>query len=125
MKTFLPIFLLACLLHSCEKVNLVPEDEWPQWLKTTIDEQERSIRDNPKSSYALGAWMRTTWNQVYYYEYYNLLFSSMPIAISHSGDTLDTYVGNTSSDYHNQKCCSIYVWKGPDYKDYFPLTGSK
>ena len=118
MNRILPLLLLASLLLSCEKENLVPEDEWPQWLRTTIEEHESFIQANPKSSAAVGAWKRTTWNRVYYYEYYNLLSSSMPIAISHSGDTLDTYVGDTDSDYHQEKCCGIWVWKGPRFIDF-------
>jgi hypothetical protein len=117
VKNTLPLLLLASLLLSCEKENLVPGDALPQWLKTTIEEHESSIRNDSKSIYAVGAWKRTTWNRVYYYEYYNLFFSSMPIAISHSGDTLDTYVGDTDSDYDREKCCGAWVWKGPDFID--------
>jgi len=118
MYRFLPFLLLASLLLSCEKETLVLEDEWPDWLRTTIEEHEDLIRANPQSSVAVGAWKRTTWNRVYYYEYYNLLSSSMPIAISHSQDTLDTYVGDTDSDYHHEKCCASWVWKGPRFIDF-------
>jgi hypothetical protein len=117
MNRFLPLLLLASLLISCEKETLVPEDEWPQWLKTTIEEQEQSISEDARSLYAVGAWKRTTWNRVYYYEYYNLLLSSMPRAISHSQDTLETYVGDTDSDYHHEKCCGVWIWKGPRFID--------
>ena len=118
MNRLLPLLLLASLLLSCEKEKMVPEDEWPQWLRTTIEEHESFIRANPKSSAAVGAWKRTTWDRVYYYEYYNLLSSSMPIAISHSGDTLETYVGDPDSDYDKEKCCGTWVWKGPDFIDF-------
>jgi len=117
MNRILALLLLVFLLNACEKETLVPEDQWPQWLKTTIEEQEQAISDDPVSFYAVGAWKRTTWNKVFYYEYYNLLSSAMPIAISHAGDTLETYVGNINSYYDKEKCCGIWIWKGPDFID--------
>lgn len=111
----LPIILLFFLLISCEKEYLVPESELPQWLKNSIRRDEQFIKDHPHGLAAMGAWNRTRWNDEYYYEYYNLLLSSMPRPISHSGDTLEVWVGDTDTDYHKEKCCSRYVWKGPDY----------
>jgi hypothetical protein len=118
MKKILVLLLLAFLLSSCEKEYLVPENEWPQWLKTSIQEHEQSIKENPKSMARIAAWKRTRWNNTYYYEYYNLLLSSMPSPISQSGDTLDVWIGDRDSDYHKEKCCSAFVWKGPDFIDY-------
>ncbi len=118
-KAAVYLFLMALLLVSCDKEYLVPECELPQWLKDNIEQHEQSIRDNPKSMAGIAAWKRTVWKQEYYYEYYNLLLSSMPRPISHSGDTLDVWIGDTDSDYHREKCCSVYVWKGPDYKEIF------
>lgn len=118
MNRLLPLFLLAFLLCSCEKDYLVPESELPQWLKTTIQEHEKAIEESTKGWPAMGAWKRARWDETYYYEYYNLLLSSMPRPISHSGDTLDVWVGDTNTDYHKEKCCSAFVWKGPDYFDF-------
>lgn len=48
---------------------------------------------------------------------HNELSSSLPLAISYSGDTkIPTY--DISLEYHKEKCCKIYVWKGPKYNDY-------
>ena len=118
MKNIFPLILLACFLNSCEKESLVPENEWPQWLKTSIQEHEKAIEENPKGGAGLGAWKRARWNNTYFYEYYNMLLSSMPSPISHSGDTLDVWIGDRDTDYHKEKCCSIFVWKGPDFIDY-------
>ena len=74
--------MLSFLLSSCEKVYLVPESELPQWLKATIQEHEKAIEENPKG-----------W------------------PISHSGDTLDVWVGDTHTDYHNEKCCKTFFVK--------------
>lgn len=112
------LFLMALLLVSCDKEYLVPERELPQWLKDNIEMLEQNIADNPKSMAKISAWMRTEWKHEYYYEYYNPLLSSMPRPISHSGDTLDVWIGDMDSDYFKEKCCSVYVWKGPDYKEY-------
>lgn len=115
-KTVFALLILSTLLLcSCEKVYLVPESELPQWLKTDIQEAEQSIKENPKGWPAMGAWVRTRWDEAYFYEYHNPVLSSMPRPISHSGDTLDMWVGDTSTDYNKEKCCNTYVWKGPKY----------
>jgi len=119
VKKILPCILLACLLCSCEKDYLVPESELPQWLKTSIKQDEKAIEENLKGGAALGAWIRTRWDEAYFYEYHNLLLSSMPRPISHGGDTLDLWVGDIHTDYHKEKCCVVYVWKGPDYIEIF------
>ena len=109
------MILLSILLISCEKEYLVPENELPQWLKNSIRRDEQFIEAHPHGLAAMGAWYRTRFNDEYYYEYFNLLLSSMPRPISHSGDTLEVWVGDTDTNYHKEKCCGIYVWKGPDY----------
>ena len=118
MNKILAIVMLALLLCSCEKDYLLPESEVPQWLKNTIKEHEKAIEEDSRTMAAIGAWKRTQWNDTYYYEYYNLLMSSMPSPISHSGDTLNIWVGDVNTDYHKEKCCSIFVWKGPDFSDF-------
>jgi hypothetical protein len=114
-----PLILLTLFLSSCEKEYLVPESEVPQWLKQSIQEDEQSIKENPRGMAAMGAWKRAKWNQVYYYEYHNPLLSSMPRPISHSGDTLEVWVGDIDTDYYKEKCCLSWVWKGPDFTDIF------
>jgi hypothetical protein len=115
VKKILPILVLALFFSSCEKDYLLPESELPQWLKSTIQKAEQAIEENSKTMDAMGAWKRTEWNNTHYYEYFNPLMSSMPSPISHSGDTLNVWVGDANTDYHKEKCCSIFVWKGPDF----------
>jgi len=116
-RRILALILLALLLSSCEKEYLVPENELPQWLKDNIQEQKQSIQEHPNGMAAMGAWRRASWNKVYYYEYHNALLSSMPRPISHSGDTLEVWVGDIDTDYYKEKCCVSWVWKGPQYLD--------
>lgn len=119
VHSIFPLILLTILLSSCEKEYLVAESEVPQWLKQSIQEHEQSIEENPRSMAAMGAWKRAKWKQVYYYEYYNPLLSSMPSPISHSGDTLEVFIRDIDTDYHKEKCCLSWVWKGPDFTDLF------
>ena len=116
-RSIVPLLLFILFLSSCEKGYLVPENELPQWLKDTIQEHEQSIQENPRGMAAMGAWKRANWNKEYYYEYHNPLLSSMPRPISHSGDTLEVWIRDIDSDYYKEKCCSTWVWKGPDFID--------
>jgi hypothetical protein len=117
--SFALLMLSLSLLFSCEKDPLVPESELPQWLKTTIQEDEQSIEENPIGLASTGAWKRCRLEKEYYYEYHNPLISSMPSPISQSGDTLEVWVGDTDTDYYKEKCCCVWVWKGPDFFDLF------
>jgi hypothetical protein len=108
--------ILGCyciLLVSCEKKYLLPEKELPHWLKISIDNDMEIISQNPKSWKALGSWIRTEWNNEYYYEYHNNLSSKMYHPISHYQDTLRVDISTAISNYFNEKCCEVYVWKGP------------
>jgi len=111
------LFAFSFVFLSCEKNYLIPDKEVPGWLKTKIEQEEQIINDSPKLMNSLGAWMRYSWNDEYYYEYHNPLSSSLPQPISAKGDTLGFYVTDASTDYYKQKCCREYVWKAPKYDD--------
>ena len=119
VRSISPLILLTILLSSCGKEYLVPESEVPQWLKQSIQDDEQSIEQNPRGMAAMGAWKRAKWKQVYYFEYHNPLLSSLRRPISHSGDTLEVFIGDIDTDYHKEKCCLTWVWKGPDFTDLF------
>lgn len=111
------MFFFCLLFFSCEKDNLIPENEIPVWLKTKINQDENIIKQSPNSGVAYGAWLRYKWQNEYYFEYYNNLSvsSSLPIPISVNGDSLIIISGGTNSDYWSKKCCLQYAWKAPKY----------
>ncbi len=118
MSTKVISFLtLLLLLSSCEKDFLIPSNEVPDWLKSEISQDEQTIKEQPRSMTLYGGWLRYSWRNEYYFEYHNVLSSSLPLAISYSGDTkIPAY--DINLDYNKEKCCKTYVWKGPKYNDY-------
>ena len=118
MKKILSIIFLAILTFSCEKDDLVPEEELPDWLLDQIELQEQAVADNSKSGYAFSSWIRYQWNSEYYYQYWDMALSFIPSPISHTRDTLDISQGGANADYSNEKCCEVYVWRGPNYIDH-------
>jgi len=116
MKKWVALFFFSLLATSCEKT--VPENEIPDWLKTEISQDEQSIAASPKSFSAWGSWSRHKWNNDYYFEYTNLVSSSLYIPISFSGDTLYKSVTNPNIQYSKEKCCKKLVWKGPLFKGF-------
>jgi hypothetical protein len=104
------------IFFSCEKT--VPDNEIPDWLKTKISQDEQIIAVSPKASSAWGAWIRYKWEKDYYFEYTNIVSSSLYIPISVTGDSLYQSVTNPNIAYSKEKCCKQFVWKGPLFKDY-------
>jgi len=114
MKKLLIFTLLAISTLSCEKNNLFPESEIPDWLKTQIEISEQQIQENPGKMPAFGAWVRFIWKTDCYFEYYNPVSSLLYEPISFDGVTLK-FTDPKTTDYHKEKCCMRYVWKGPNY----------
>jgi hypothetical protein len=119
MRKIALLLILCVIFISCEKDYLIPAKEVPEWLKSKIRQDEKTIKDSPQNMKSYGGWLRYKWQDEYYFEYHNVLSSSMPQPVSAMGDTLHIYVFDTTSDYYNTKCCMEYVWKGPDFK-YYP-----
>jgi hypothetical protein len=117
MKKFALIFILSFFFISCEKDYLIPNKEVPDWLKTIISQEEQIIKDSPQLMNSFGAWLRYNWQNDYYFEYHNVLSSSLPRVISSKGDTLNFYATDANTDYFKKKCCKEYVWKAPKYED--------
>ncbi len=114
--------MIMLLLISCEKEESKLQQNLPGWLQAQIQKDEKTISNNPKSMPRWGVWVKTQWNEKTYFEYSNLISSSMYFPISFEGDTLVNIVGETSSDYANQKCCAEVVWHGNQIdKDYLKL----
>jgi hypothetical protein len=122
MKRALLLFSISFLLFACEKDSLetgylIPIEELPDWLISSIEYDEGVIETSPKYYLAFGAWSRSKWNNEYYYQYINYLSSTIIPPISHLGDTLDI-PPLTSTDFSKEKCCSEFVWKAPRFRDY-------
>lgn len=119
MKKIVLLITFLLLLISCENIcYLIPEKELPEWLKTSIKQDEKMIKEHPGSVTSYGSWIRYEWHDEYYYEYHNSISSLLPKPISHIGDTLDFSAADITKDYHWEKCCDKYVWKGPKYEGY-------
>lgn len=117
MKKILVMIFLPFLLFSCEKtLPDVPDNEIPAWLKTRISQDEQTIKYYPKYMASWSAWIRYNWEKEYYFEYHNVLSSTIIAPVSEKGVTL--YYGATNMKYYNEKCCKQYVWKAPNYKEY-------
>jgi len=117
--TFLFVFFL--ILSSCEKKEVfVPDNEIPAWLKDIVNGYELSLQQNPDNPVLYGtAWIRYKWNNEYYFEFRSLVSSSFAYPISFNQDTLKVCPVCLGTDYHDNKCCKQYVWKGDGY----PETG--
>lgn len=122
MKRILILVSISLLLFSCDKFSfrpgyIIPKEELPGWLVTSIENDEKIIEASPKYYLAYGAWSRSKWNKEYYYQYFNPLSSTIIPPISELGDTLDI-PPLTSTDFHKEKCCTEYVWKALKYRDW-------
>lgn len=111
------LFLLVFTISSCEKDYLIPKGEVPDWLKERIAQDEKEIELNPQSGLDIAAWIRYKYQSNYYFEYHNLLMSSMPPVYDYDGDIV-IFNQDSYQKFHNDKCCKQFVWKGPSYIEY-------
>ena len=119
MKRLILLFAFFLFLSSCEKKDvLVPENEIPIWLKNQIKSYELELQQNPDQFVASGiAWIRYKWNGKYYFELRNMISSTFAYPISFDQDTLKVCPVCLGTDYHDNKCCKQFAWKGPHYID--------
>lgn len=117
MKKALLLFaiILSCL--SCRKDFLIPNSEVPGWLKDKISQDEATIKSDPKLMPNFGAWIRYEYLGDKYYEYDNPLSCESRNPYSEAGERINTFVA-PYTDYWNDKCCEIFVWKAPEYHEY-------
>lgn len=119
MKKIMLLLLFPFIFISCEKNSendfLVPENEVPAWLKTSIQKDEQVINATPKYMQSYGAWKRYEWNNEFYFEYINPLSSYRGSDIAFSGERLSY---EEHAIYSKERCCMKYVWKAPNYTDY-------
>jgi hypothetical protein len=114
MKRFLPLLIFILVLVSCEKKEgLVPKNELPVWLKDIVEGYDLALQQNPNNPVLAGTvWMRYKWNNEYYFEHQSAISSSFDYPISYNRDTLKVCPVCTGTDYHDNKRCKQYVWKG-------------
>jgi hypothetical protein len=117
MKKLLFLFTILIFLTSCEK-RFVPEDEIPSWLKDIINDYNLSLQQKPNNPVLNGtAWIRYKWNNEYYFEHRSMISSSFDYPISFIRDTLKVCPVCAGIEYHDNKCCKQFVWKGSIYPD--------
>jgi hypothetical protein len=117
----LTVVLLGLLLAtaSCEKRDaFVPGNEIPSWLKDEIEGYRQALQQNPKNPVINGiAWIRYKWENEYYFEFRSMISSTFAYPISFNQDTLKVCPVCLGTEYHDNKCCKQYVWKGSIYAD--------
>ncbi len=116
MKEISILFIVLVCAIACGKSDMVDPEEIPQWLKTEIQNMESEMFEDPHSMHHNAAWIRYTYKNNFYYEYYSPLMSSFPKPYDESRahafldpSMLETY----RSERKNKK----YVWKGPRFTD--------
>jgi|SRR5512133_3483178 hypothetical protein len=114
MKNLILLLVPVIMMFSCEKDNDPKTEPLPVWLQVRIDHDEGLINENPKSGLDFAAWIRYEYKDKYYFEYRNLLSSIGPLTYSFDGD-LAIFENNIFTDYLNNRCCEVFVWKGPSY----------
>lgn len=114
MKKVIILLIFSFLSFSCEKENLVPASEIPDWLKNIINQNEKTLSADEKSPVAITAWIRYQYLDNFYFEYINPILSSGPPIYDWNGN-LYPFKQDEILKYGKEKCCKQYVWKGPSY----------
>lgn len=115
MKVFriLLILPLFFLISSCAKEK-DSVNELPVWLQERIAADEEAIAADGQTGLDLGAWIQYTYKENIYFEYHNLIMSSLPKVYSFNGDQMP-FDGSVYTEYQKAKCCKKFVWKGKSY----------
>lgn len=113
MKKSLLILVLISLLTGCSREGEEP-NHLPPWLVEKITSDEKEIAADPDTYRTLGAWIQYRYKRSVYFEYHNLIFSSMPKVFYYDGSEMN-FALPVYSDYQKGKCCKEIVWKGNAY----------
>ena len=114
MKKSALLLALALFLISCEKDYLIPRKDVPSWLKDRIQQDEESLKSQPRSTLNVSAWVRYTYDANFYFEFVNLASSTLPQVFMQDGTEYKPSLQDFSK-YQSEKCCKLYIWKGPSY----------
>ena len=117
MKTLFSVLTMFFCLSACSKDPfLIPTSEIPKWLQDRITQDEKIIKTDPEAGPTITAWIRYKYNNSYYFEYHNMIWSSGPWYYDFDGNILILNNDPTFyQNYNSKKCCKQYVWKGPNY----------
>ena len=115
MRKFLILFAFLALVASCSKdKDNDTENQLPAWLQERIAADEKESAANPQSGLDLGAWLQYSYKDSVYFEYHNLLMSSLPKVYQYDGTEVN-FMPVEYADYQKGKCCKKFVWKGKSY----------
>ena len=103
------------ILVSCKEKE--EGTELPAWLQEKISADETEIAADPQTYKILGAWIQYTYKHTTYFEYHNLIFSSLPKVYYYDGSEMN-FAQPEYDTYQKGKCCKKIVWKGEGYFDH-------
>jgi|PlaIllAssembly_1097288.scaffolds.fasta_scaffold817160_1 hypothetical protein len=117
MKTQISVMILLFCLCACTKDPfLIPTSQIPKWLQDRITQDEKVLKTDPDSGPSITAWIRYKYNDSFYFEFHNMMWSSGPWYYDSNGNQLIYNDDPTFfQDYNSEKCCRQFVWKGPNY----------
>ncbi len=114
MKTLICVAFFSFFLSSCtEDPYLVPASEIPKWLQDRITQDEKVLKSDPDAGPSITSWIRYEYNESWYFEFHNMVWSSGPWYYDFDGNLLKEPAFYL--DYNLNKCCKKLVWKGPNY----------
>ncbi len=111
MKKIIILLLFSFMSFSCEKENLVPATEIPNWLKDRIAQDEKDIESGNRPDLENAALVRFIYLENYYFEYHNLVRSSLYQIYDWDGKS-HPFNQEELTKYEIEKCCKQYPWKG-------------
>jgi len=115
MRKYFFILAMILFLVSCKE-----KEEGivlPAWLQERIAADEKDISADHNTYKILGAWIQFRYNKSIYFEYHNLIFSSMPKVYYYDGTEMN-FALPVYDEYQKGKCCKEIVWKGEGYIDH-------
>lgn len=113
MKKLLVVLTLIAVFAACGK-DKETSDNLPAWLQGRISADEKEIAADPQSSKSLGAWIQYSYTDSTYFEYHNLIMSSLPKVYHFDSTEMNSTLPGYMV-YQNGKCCKKFIWKGPSY----------
>ena len=114
MKTLISVMILFFCLSACTKDPfLIPISEIPKWLHDRITQDEKVLKTDPEAGPSITSWIRYKYNESYYFEFHNMVWSSGPWYYDFDGNLMKE--PTFYLDYNSKKCCKKFVWKGPSY----------